>query len=478
MAAILHMLDQRRLIDSNGIADRASIYFYTTGTLTPTPVYTTAALNVEHPSPIVVEAGAAVPDIYLDDSVTYRRRIVYPDGSVDDSDPYDGGIIDPVTLAATYATKAGPAFTGAASFTTNGSRIGITDAGSPITPNSALMEVRGNGVNTLGLRVSQRWTGTTAAPYQNNDTTLFETFNNIVSNSTNYSWSVSAPNGYNNIPAGVTDSGYRLGVYGWAVSVHVPGSYEHAGTLALQVGVRGRAGFQGTGSTGTVTEAIGVNGEIYNDSSGATIVHGVGVQATSNAVDGPVQNAYAVRAFAANGTVTNWAFHGDAGLFFNQDKLLVDSKFTEFDSHICTRGVGTTIEFGFPGSGGYGSGLGATRTSGHPFIAFGAENETGDTFTTTGKRGFVIRSADGVLVFSRVPDPNTADQAIVEAAQFDLDGRMQFSLAPNSNAGYRVSGIAVVGAQQAAIADAVGGDEVAKINAILAALRGHGLIAS
>jgi hypothetical protein len=43
---------------------------------------------------------------------------------------------------------------------------------------------------------------------------------------------------------------------------------------------------------------------------------------------------------------------------------------------------------------------------------------------------------------------------------------------------FKVAGNQVVGAQQAAITDAVGGDEVTKINAILAALRTHGLIAT
>lgn len=43
---------------------------------------------------------------------------------------------------------------------------------------------------------------------------------------------------------------------------------------------------------------------------------------------------------------------------------------------------------------------------------------------------------------------------------------------------FRVNGTKVVGAQQAAIANSAGGDEQAKINAILAALRAHGLIAT
>ncbi len=110
MAAILHQLDQRRLIDTNGIADGASIYFYTTGTLTPAPVYTTAALSVEHSAPIVVAAGAAVPDIWLDSAVTYRRRIVYPDGSVDDTDPYTSGVLQAADLASTAAGKGAALF--------------------------------------------------------------------------------------------------------------------------------------------------------------------------------------------------------------------------------------------------------------------------------------------------------------------------------------------------------------------------------
>jgi hypothetical protein len=42
----------------------------------------------------------------------------------------------------------------------------------------------------------------------------------------------------------------------------------------------------------------------------------------------------------------------------------------------------------------------------------------------------------------------------------------------------RINGTKVVGVQQSAIADSAGGDEQAKINAILTALRNHGLIAT
>lgn len=154
----------------------------------------------------------------------------------------------PFYRLANYVTKSGvetlsnKTFAGATKFATNGSRIGITNDASPITP-SALVEIANNGAVTCGLRVSSRWSGTTALPYQNNDDSLWETFNQIISDSANFSWSISAPNAYNDIPAGVHDSGERVGVYGWATSVNVPG-YTHAGRLTSQIGVRGRAGFQ------------------------------------------------------------------------------------------------------------------------------------------------------------------------------------------------------------------------------------------
>jgi hypothetical protein len=47
-----------------------------------------------------------------------------------------------------------------------------------------------------------------------------------------------------------------------------------------------------------------------------------------------------------------------------------------------------------------------------------------------------------------------------------------------SGKAFKVGGTQVIGAQQAAIADATAGQEVAKINAVLSALRAHGLIAA
>lgn len=91
MAAALFRLPTSRVIDSNGIADGSTLTFYDTGTLTPRAVYTTDALSVEHPNPLTVAAGAAVPSIYLDDAYTYRCIVRNTAGTtIDDIDPYTG----------------------------------------------------------------------------------------------------------------------------------------------------------------------------------------------------------------------------------------------------------------------------------------------------------------------------------------------------------------------------------------------------
>lgn len=100
MAAELHALDQRRLIDSNGIASASTIGFYLTGTTTPATIYSDAGLTTPLPNPVPVNAGAAVPDIYLDSAVTYRRIITYADGSTDDADPYNAPFVSLAALAA------------------------------------------------------------------------------------------------------------------------------------------------------------------------------------------------------------------------------------------------------------------------------------------------------------------------------------------------------------------------------------------
>lgn len=85
----------------------AQLRFRLTGTTTPTPIYTTSALNVEHPNPVVANAAGRFPAIFLNDAVTYRVDILDADGTQLDS-------IDPYVPGTALKGDTGPAGTAAA----------------------------------------------------------------------------------------------------------------------------------------------------------------------------------------------------------------------------------------------------------------------------------------------------------------------------------------------------------------------------
>lgn len=321
-------------------------------------------------------------------------------------------------------------------FVTSGGRIGITGGDTPNTP-TALLDID-NDITTCALRVTSTWTGSTASPYVNNDDSLWETFNRVLSNSTNYSWSISAPNAYNDIPAGVRDGGERVGVYGWATSVSIAGSFEHRGILASQIGVRGRAGYQGGGpsnpgyATSVVERAVGVKGEIYGEMSGPTVQTATAGHFTSMDSLSTVQNNFAVYAAARGGVVANYSFYGEYGRLFQNDKAVFGGNVsgpndTQTAANISARGV-NSLEFGNPDPAGYCSTIGATSVSGYPFIAFNAEADTGDTFRTRGKKGVVLLGRlDGSMSFGRIASVNAGGQGFSEDARLTPDGHMQFN---------------------------------------------------
>lgn len=330
-------------------------------------------------------------------------------------------------------TLSGKSLSGAVSFYTNGSRIGITGDGAPLATPEALVHIVNNDTSTCALRATSYWSGSTATPYQNNDCSLWETFNNIDSTSLNRSWSGSFANAYNNIPADVVDAGERTGIIGWAVSVARPG-YTHAGTLQQQIGCNGVAGFQGAGSapTAVINNATGVRGLIYNDSEDATIVNARAGEFVSANHTGIIQNNFAIFASATNGTSSNYSFFGQSGKFYNAEQLLVGNIATQSSSFICARNSGNAYEFGHPNPNGYASSFGATWSSGAPFLALCAEADpAGNTFTTRGKRGTVLwNDLAGALIFSRVTDPDAAAQNLVESARFDADGHLVLATTP------------------------------------------------
>lgn len=99
MAAQLFLLPFRPALDANGlVVPGAQIYFYAHGTSTPQPVYSTSALSVELPNPVVADASGKWPSIYLDMAKIYRCVLKDAGGGViAERDPYMPGIADDLT---------------------------------------------------------------------------------------------------------------------------------------------------------------------------------------------------------------------------------------------------------------------------------------------------------------------------------------------------------------------------------------------
>lgn len=87
MAGLRHAFDQNRFISNIGGVVGATVYFYYTGTTNPAPIYNDKNLTISATNPVVIAGGALVPDIFLDSSIQYRRRIVFSDATVYDVDP-------------------------------------------------------------------------------------------------------------------------------------------------------------------------------------------------------------------------------------------------------------------------------------------------------------------------------------------------------------------------------------------------------
>lgn len=295
-----------------------------------------------------------------------------------------------------------------------------------------LFVVVDNDISVAG-RFKATWIGTEALQYQNNDTMYVETYNDIQSNSTNFSWGLSCSNTFNKIPAGVTDSGSRVGVYGWTPSINQAG-FTHAGTLNQMFGIWGKAGYQGTGALASpvgaqINLAVGVKGEVASQSPGAKILQARAGDFTSYGYEtGDVTDNFAIYAEAGNGSKSNWSFFGAAGEMYNRDIIKCGSNYTDAERcALVARGVGNSISWGFPDAG-YGCNMGATPSAGNPFIAFSAEvDPTADTFRTRGIPGLVYRgNLAGGMDFGRVPNPNAAGQNIEIDARHQANGVFSF----------------------------------------------------
>ena len=87
MTGIITLLDQPRTLDTLARPTSALIYFYLTGTNTLANIYEDADLTTPAANPVSLSSGQLFPPIFLDAAITYRRKIVYGDGTIHDIDP-------------------------------------------------------------------------------------------------------------------------------------------------------------------------------------------------------------------------------------------------------------------------------------------------------------------------------------------------------------------------------------------------------
>lgn len=100
---LVHSFDSSRFLSSGGGPEGGSVFFYFSGTTDLAPIFIDESLTTPSPNPIFVPVAGILPNIFLDPSIEYRRKIVFlTDGSVQDKDPVVGrprGVITSVTDA-------------------------------------------------------------------------------------------------------------------------------------------------------------------------------------------------------------------------------------------------------------------------------------------------------------------------------------------------------------------------------------------
>jgi len=257
-----------------------------------------------------------------------------------------------------------PMTTTCASVTSDG-----TAAVNALAKFSTPCNVEGSAISESGGRVGIGGAGVTGAKLALTDTqtnfglkwlqhSMFNT--SATANGTNYASALDADASNMMISAGVTDKGYRLGVYGRGFA----NSTGFAGTLAQQFGVNGSAGIMAGKSGARVESAYGGYYQIYNNVPGTTITNAYGVYIANSGTTGTITNRYDLYASSAN--AKNY-FAGNVGIGTTTPgaKLEVNGT-TKFDG-LVSFAPGQS----FPGSGSIasvnatpGSGLTAHTTAG------------------------------------------------------------------------------------------------------------------
>lgn len=164
----------------------------------------------------------------------------------------------------------------------------------------------------------------------------------------------------------------------------------------------------------TLTGDASITGTNTGDQDLSGLVSKVGI---------PLDNQVGI--WTGNGTI-----EGSANLTFNGSLLQVGANAPSSSPLLSVIQQGNGLTFGHQANSGYHSSLGATVTSGYPFLAFHGEAGTGDSFTTRGIKASLIRATgDGGLWFGNVANATGANQDFNLLFQFTSGGKL--ILGPN-----------------------------------------------
>jgi hypothetical protein len=98
-----------RAVDATGAPMAgAQLQFFLTGTTTPTPVYSSAALSTPLSNPVVADSGGLFAPMWLDPTVTYRVQLLTAAGAlVQDIDPVAESVVEATQAQVNAGTATG-----------------------------------------------------------------------------------------------------------------------------------------------------------------------------------------------------------------------------------------------------------------------------------------------------------------------------------------------------------------------------------
>lgn len=281
MTAVNFVMPFRPAFDSNSIPIAgAKVYFYQTGTTTLAPVFYDQALTIPAANPLIANSAGRFAQTFIDDTITYRVKIYYADGSptAEDYDPYTP-FSSAISEAAQVAAQASA--TAAAASATSAATSAAT-ASTSITVSSAAAASAAASAASAGA-----YPNTAAANVPRGAVAFVLTPGSGGTNGTNIAATFSSGN-YNGNPSILFD------IVGGAVTnvrIITPGLYIGSSPTAPTVALPGGAG----GAALTLTNGFLVsngNGYWVQSADNRQLLHFLNVSGTATADNtvGPLPN--------------------------------------------------------------------------------------------------------------------------------------------------------------------------------------------